>query len=327
MSRRTWLNAVALAACLACPAPLPAQSWKPDKPVEIIIGTSPGGPQDRTGRTIQKILQEQKLVPAPVNVVNRAGGGGAVGLAFLSQHAGDGHYLMVNAMTLFTNHITGRTPLAYTDFTPLAVMGIEYVGVSVRAESPIKSGRELVERLKKDPSSLSFAVGTALGNATHVSFVLAMREAGVDVRRLRTVVFNSGGDSMTALLGGHIDASASAPSVLLEQIKSGKVRMLAVGAPRRLGGPLAGVPTWKELGVDADFELWRGLAGPKGMSAAQVRFWDDALGKVVQTEDWKNDLARLEMENVYRNSADTAAYWKKQNEDVRSVLTELGLAK
>jgi len=154
-----------VAALLLAPAAGLAQAWKPEKPVEIIVGTSPGGPQDRTGRLIQRILQEQKLAPTVVNIVNKPGGGGAVGLAYLSQHAGDGHYLMVNAMTLFTNHITGRTPLAYTDFTPIAVMGIEYVGVSVRADSPFKSGHELVERLQKDPSSLSIAVGTALGNA------------------------------------------------------------------------------------------------------------------------------------------------------------------
>jgi len=316
-----------VAGLLLAPAAGLAQAWKPEKPVEIIVGTSPGGPQDRTGRLIQRILQEQKLAPTVVNIVNKPGGGGAVGLAYLSQHAGDGHYLMVNATTLFTNHITGRTPLAYTDFTPIAVMGIEYVGLSVLADSPIRNGREAVERLRRDPSSLSVAVGTALGNATHISFALAMKAAGVNIRKLKTVVFNSGGEAMTALLGGHVDAMASAPSTLLQQIKAGKVRMLVIGAPRRLAGDLAGVPTWKELGVDAEFELWRGLAGPKAMTRAQIQFWDDALGKVVRTEEWKNDLERFEMENVYRNSADTARYWKAEHNEVKAVLTELGLAK
>jgi putative tricarboxylic transport membrane protein len=132
-----WLIAVPL---LAFAAIGNAQVWKPEKPVEIIIGTSAGGPQDRTGRLIQKILQEAKLAPTPVNVVNRPGGGGAIGLAYLNQHQGDGHYLMINAISLLTNHITGKSALAYTDFTPIAIMGIEYVGVSVRADSPLKSG-------------------------------------------------------------------------------------------------------------------------------------------------------------------------------------------
>jgi putative tricarboxylic transport membrane protein len=317
-----WVLALLLAPVFAF-----AQAWKPEKPVEIVVGTSPGGPQDRTARLIQRVLQEQKLAPTPVNIVNKAGGGGVIGLTYVSQHPGDAHYLMLNSITLLTNHITGRTTLAYNDFTPIAVLGVEYVGVAVRAESPLKTGRDLVERLKKDPGALSVSIGTTFGNATHVSFALAMKAAGVDIRKLKTVVFNSGGDAMTALLGGHVDAMASAPSTLVQQIKAGKVRMLAIGAPHRLGGDLSGIATWKELGIDANFELWRGLAGPKNLTRAQVQFWDDALGRLVQTEEWKSDLARYVMENVYRNSADTGRYWKAEHDEVKSLLIELGLAK
>jgi putative tricarboxylic transport membrane protein len=323
---RTRLLCAALAACaMACPAW--AQAWKPEKPVEIVIGTSPGGPQDRTGRLLQKILQDQKLVPTPVNVVNKPGGGGAIGLSYLNQHPGDGHYLMVNSITLLTNQITGRTPLSYTDFTPIAVIGAEYVGVAVLADSPIRSGKDLIERLKKDPTSMSVSIGTAFGNATHISYALAMKAAGIDIRKLKTVVFNSGGDAMTALLGGHVDAMASAPSTLLQHIKAGKVRMHAVVAPKRLAGDFAAIPTWRELGVDVTFELWRGLAGPKGMTRAQVQYWDDAFGKMTRTDEWKKQLAQFDMEDVYRNSADTARYWKAEFDEVKGVLTELGLAK
>jgi putative tricarboxylic transport membrane protein len=323
---RKWSLAPLVAWAIAV-APVSAQSWKPEKPVEIVIGTSPGGPQDRTGRLIQKILQEQKLVPAPINVVNKPGGGGVIGLTYLSQHPGDGHYLMVNAVTLFTNHLTGRTTLAPNDFTPLAVIGAEYVGVAVLADSPIRTGRDLTDRLRKDPASMSVSIGTAFGNATHISYALAMKAAGVDIRKLRTVVFNSGGEAMTALLGGHVDAMASAPSTLLQHIKAGKVRMLAVVAPKRLSGDFAGIPTWKELGIDVTFELWRGLAGPKGMTRAQVQFWDDALGRMARTDEWKKQLAQFDMEDVYRGSAETARYWKSEYDEVKGVLTELGLVK
>ena len=301
--------------------------WKPEKPVEIIIGTSAGGPQDRAGRLIQKILQEQRLVTAPINVLNRPGGGGVIGLTYLGQQPGDAHYVMVNSITLFTNHITGRTQLSYSDFTPLAVIGAEFVAVAVLADSPLKSARDLAERLRSDPGALSVSIGTAFGNATHISHALAMKAAGVDIRKMKTVVFNSGGDAMTALLGGHVDAMASAPSTLRQHVKSGKVRLLATVAPQRLAGDFAAVPTWKELGTDVTFELWRGLAGPRNLGAAQVRFWDDALGRMVKTAEWKEQLALSGMEDVYRNSAQTAAYWKAQDGQVRAVLTELGLAK
>ncbi len=304
-----------------------AQTWKPEKPVEIIIGTSAGGPQDRMGRAVQRILQERKLVLTPVNVTNKAGGGGAVALNFLNQHAGDGHYLAVNALSTLTNHITAKSTIGPADLTPLAMMGAEYVGIVVRAESPLKTGRDVLDQLKKDPSSLSIAVGTALGNATHLSFVLAMKAGGVDIRKLKTVVFGSGGDSMTALLGGHVDLAASAPSAMLSQVQAGKLRLIVIGAPARLGGELAKIPTWKELGVNSAFDLWRGLAGPRGMTRAQIQFWDAALGALVKTDEWKKELAENQVENIYKNSADTALQWKAEYEEVKGVLLELGLAK
>ena len=312
---------------LLTPAVAGAQTWKPERAVEIVIGTSAGGPQDRMGRSVQRILQEKKLVTVPLNVVNKAGGGGAVALNYLNQHPGDGQYLAVNALSTLTNYITGKSAIGPNDLTPLAMMGAEYVGITVRAESPLKSGKDLLDILRKDPSALSVAVGTALGNATHLSFVLAMKAGGVDIRKLRTVVFNSGGDSMTALLGGHVDVAASAPSAMLPQVQAGKLRIVVIGAPARLTGDLAKVPTWKELGVNSAFDLWRGLAGPKGMSRAQVQFWDAALGALVKTDEWKKELADNDVENIYKNSADTAKQWKAEYDEVRAVLTELGLAK
>lgn len=324
--RRTFLGAMGALALLAS-GPLHAQAWKPSKPIEIVIGTSPGGPQDRMGRAVQRIIQEKKLIDVLVNVVNKPGGGGAIAMSYLNTHPGDAHYVAVNAITTLTNHIMGRSAQGPADFTPLSIMGVEYVGLYVRAESPLKSGKDVIERLRKDPASLSAGVGTALGNATHTSFSLAMRAAGVDIRKMRTVVFNSGGESMTALLGGHIDAAASAPSGMLTQLRTGKLRLLVVGAPKRLGGELAQVPTWKELGVDTSFDLWRGIAGPRGLAPAQVAFWDRVLGAVAASPEWKQELEKNDLENVYKNSAQTAAHWKSEYEEVKGVLIELGLAK
>lgn len=322
-----WLPLIAAVTAAGFAAEARAQAWKPDKAVEIIIGTTAGGPQDRMGRTIQRILQERKLVDTTLSVVNKPGGGGAVALSYIHPRAGDGHYLVVVALATLTNHITGRSTLGPDDLTPLAMMGAEYVGVAVRTESPIKTGKELIERLKKDPASLSVAVGTALGNATHLSFVLAMRAGGVDIKKLKTVVFGSGGDSMTALLGGHVDIAASAPSSVLQQVQAGKLRMLAIGAPARGGGELAKVPTWRELGVNSAFELWRGLAGAKNLGRAQIQFWDAALGALVKSDEWNKELADNQVENIYKNSAETGRQWKTEYDEVRGVLLELGLAK
>ena len=315
---------------LLCIAALTAHAqpaWKPDRNVTIVIGTSPGGPQDHLGRVLQKVLQDTRALDVPVTVENKPGGGGAVGLAYLNQRAGDGRVIMINAPTMMSNHITGKTALSYTDFTPLAVLGIEYETVSVRADSPLKNGKDLVERLRKDPAALSVSIGTSLGNSGHLAFALAMKSAGVDIKKLKTVAFNSAGEGITALLGGHIDLASTPPSAVLQHVQAGKIRVIALTAPQRARGELASAPTWKELGVNSTHEVWRGVAGPKGLTSAQIAFWDDVLGKVAKTDEWRKDLEQSQVENIYRNSAETAKYWKAQYEEARGILSDLGLAK
>ena len=319
---RTILAALLCAAATAHAQPV----WKPEKSVEIIIGTSPGGPQDRLGRTLQKVLQESRLVDVPVSVENKPGGGGAVALAALAQRTG-GSTLMINAPTMLNNQITGKSPLPYTDFTALAILGIEYECVAVRADSPLKSAKELVDRLKKDPSALSVSIGTSLGNAGHLAYALAMKAAGVDIKKLKTVAFNSAGDGITALLGGHIDLASTPPSAVLQHVQAGKLRVLALTAPTRAHGELANVPTWKELGVNSTHEVWRGLIGTRGMTRAQIAYWDDVLGRLVKTDAWKKELELTQIENVYRNSAETVKYLKAEYDESRVILTDLGLAK
>jgi len=308
-------------------APAHAQTWKPDKAVEIIVGTTPGGPQDRTGRLVQRLMQERKLVDQTATVINKPGGGGAVGMTYLAQHAPDPHYMMIVAQPLISNHVAGRSKLTYTDFTPLAVLGVEYVCVVVKPDSPIKDGRDLVERLRKDPTSVSMAIGTSLGNATHSSVAHALKTAGVDIKKMRAVVFNSGGESMTAVMGGHIDAAAGSVSTVLAQVRAGRVRAIVVSAPRRWVGEFATVPTWKEIGIDSAQDLWRSLAAPKGLSAAQIAYWDAVLGRMVKEDDWRKDLDNNLMANVYKNSAETFKHWQAEYGEVKALFMEMGLAK
>jgi putative tricarboxylic transport membrane protein len=318
--------AIAALLCVGSGTAHAQPAWKPEKSVEIIIGTSPGGPQDRMGRMLQKILQESRLVDVPISVENKPGGGGSVALATLAQRSG-GSTLMINAPTMLNNQITGKSALAYTDFTALAILGIEYECVAVRADSPLKTGRELVARLKKEPAALSVSIGTGLGNAGHLAFALAMKAAGVEIKKLKTVAFNSASDGMTALLGGHIDLASTPPSAVLPHVQAGKLRVLAVTSPTRAQGELSKVPTWKEQGVDSTHEVWRGVVGPRGMTQAQVVYWNDVLAKLVKTDAWKKELEQSQIENVYRNSAETAKYLKAEYEEARGILADLGLAK
>ena len=320
-------NGMVCAAVLLLCAPVFAQSWKPEKPVDIIIGTTPGGPQDRQGRLIQRIFQERKLFEQTSSVSNRPGGGGAVALAYMANHKGDAHYIQIVAQPLISNHVAGRSKQHFTDFSPIAIFAVEYVTLVVRADSPIKDAREFIAAMRKDPTAYSVAIGPVVGNATHSSYAHAMKAAGVDVRRLRSVAFNSGSEGMTAAMGGHVDAAAGSVSTVLPHVRSGKLRVLAIGAPKRWEGELASVPTWKELGIDSAQDLWRGLAGPPGFTAAQTAFWDATIARTVKDLEWIKDVERNLAANVYKNSADTVKHWQAEYADVKALFIEMGLAK
>jgi putative tricarboxylic transport membrane protein len=321
-----WFLNTSIAVLSAAPQVATAQ-WKPVKPIEIVVGTGVGGGQDKSARTVQRIFQERKLVDVPVTVVNKPGGGGAVGWTYLNQHAGEGHIVYVGNPTLLTNHIIGRNPVNYTHVTPLAILLSESVAISVLPDSPMKAGKDLLARLKSDSASVSVAVGSSLGSTNHIAMALIAKAAGGDARKLKTVVFQGGGEAITALLGGHIDVNSSAANNVVPHKEAGKIRVLGVASPRRLGGVLADVPTWKEQGVNAVVTNWRMVAGPKGMSAAQIAYWDRVLAKLVQTDEWKKDLATNLFENTYLNSAATERYMQTEYDQFRAALSELRMAK
>lgn len=176
-------------------------AWKPEKKVELVVPSGPGG-TDRTARVIQKILQSSQFVEPPTVVVNKPGGGGTIGWSYVNQHAGDPHYLAMTQPALLTNGITGSSTIDHTKFTPIAQLANEYLGFAVKPDSPIKDSKDLLERVKQDPASIVFGVSNALGAPNHLALALVMKAAGIDVRKLKVVVFASGGESMTALLEG-----------------------------------------------------------------------------------------------------------------------------
>ena len=184
---------------LVASAPALPQSWAPSRPVELLVGVAPGGGIDRTARTIQKIVQEKRLLDTPINVVNKPGGGGTLAQAYLSQRAGDAHHFEITATSLLTNQITGRTPHGHREYTPVVMLYDEYLGFAVAAGSAIKDGGQLLDALK-DPDALPIAIATSAGNTNHIGAALIARAAGVDPRKLKVVVFISGGEAMTALL-------------------------------------------------------------------------------------------------------------------------------
>lgn len=319
-------SACLLACCIAHGVPAPAADWRPEKNIEIIVGVTPGGPLDTSARLIQKILQDKRMIAVAISVANRTGGNNAIAWSYLNQHPGDGHYLGMTLPNIVTNRLTGTHELNYTDVTPLAQLNSEYIVFSVKSDSPLKSGTELLQRLKSNPTALSIAFSN-VGSANHIGAGLVMKTAGLDLKKLKFVAFKGASEAVIALLGGHVDAIASSASTVAPQARSGALRIIAVAAPRRLGGFYAPIPTWNEQGVAAVFANWRGIVGPKGLSAAQIAFWDDILGKVVRTDEWLKEVEQNGWEPDYMNSADSRRFLDRQHEELKSLLAELGLAK
>jgi len=315
-------------ALIAVPALAGAPAWKPEGNVELIVPTAAGSGSDRTGRLIQSLLVDKKLVERPVIVVNRPGGGGTIGLNYIIQHANSANHFLVTSPTLLTNHITGKTTVTYRDLTPMAVIGADFVAFSVLGDSSIKTGADLVARLKKDSSSVTFSLANALGNHSHIAIGEVARAAGADIKNLKVVVFNSSGQVTTSLLGGHVDVMVAPISPQVRQyVQSGKVRMIAVASEQRLSGVLAAIPTWKEQGLPVVSANWRNIMGPKGMTEAQIRYWDTVFGQMVQQPEWIKELETSLTENIYRNSATTGKQLDALYADLTVTLRALGLAK
>ena len=296
--------------------------------MEFLTGTAAGGALDRTARLIQRIIQERRLVDVPIAVVNKVGGGGAVSWAYINQRPGDGHYLSVTSIVLMTNRITGANPITYTDLTPIVQLMAEYQAIAVPADSPFKTGKDLINRLRADPTSVSFGLGTSLGGSTHTTIAMVVMAAGgIDVKKLRFAVFKSGGESAVAMLGGHVDVVASSANNYVKLVEAGKVRILGVAAPQRLGGQFANIPTWREQGVDAVFANWRGIAGPKGLKQEQIAYWEEVFAKVVEADEWKQQLERNLSVPTFMRHKETMAFLESNYREMRTILSELGLAK
>jgi putative tricarboxylic transport membrane protein len=316
-----------LLVALVCPPAYAQDAWKPQKNVEIVAGVAAGGNMDRTARAIQAIFQEKKLVPATSTVVNKPGGGQALGLQYVKSHDADPHYLSVNSEPLLTNRISGRSPLAYADFTPVAHLFNEYITFAVRAESPLKTMKDLTAKLKADPSSVNAAVGAALGNVNHIALALLMDDIGADVKKVKIPVFNSTGEATTALLGGHIDLVISTVAGVVGLASGGKVRVLGVTAPQRLPAVMAGVPTLRELGHNVTFSSFRVVVAPKGLTPQQIAYWDQIFSRLVTVDEWKTEMQRFHWVSNYLNSTQTGEFLRARDQELRRVYTDLGLAK
>jgi len=304
-----------------------AQAWSPQKNVEIIVGSAPGGSNDKTARTVEKAIIEGKLIPTSMSVVNKPGGGSSIAFTYVNQRAGDPHTLLIGTTALLTNHIVGRSKLNHKDFTAIASLFNDYVVFAVNANSPIKTGKELAARLKKDPQSISIGFATALGSHNHIAAGMLAKSIDINPRALKVVAFKGSAEAITQLLGGHIDMVTTAAGNVSAHLAEGRLRVVGISANQRFGGALANTPTWKEQGVNLVYGGWRAIMAPKGLTAEQIAYWEGVLRKATDTPEWRADLAKNYWADDFVTSAQFTKDIDKDYNDIRSVLVDLGLAK
>ncbi len=314
--------AILLATGIACAAD---GEWKPTKAVELVATNAPGGGSDRILRLMVKVFNEQKAMDVPVNPVNKPGGGGAIAYAYISQQS-DGHHLVLANKSIISGNIV-RRGLSYTEFTPVVNLFSEYISVTVKPDSPVKSGADLVARLKKDVTSLSLGIATSIGNPNHQGLAAALSLAGVDIKKTRNAIFPSGGAATTALMGGHVDVAPVTASFAASLARNGQVRVLAVAAPKRLGGVLADVPTWREQGYDAVVTNWRVFLGSKKMTPPQVAYWERTFRRLNESAEWKKELADNFWANDFMTSAEVRKMLDADDIQQRAFLKALALTK
>lgn len=302
-------------------------AWRPEKTVEFIIPTGAGGNNDKLTRLAQKLLQDHKLLTTPSVVLNRTGGNQTLAMLYTLQHPGDAHYVLFTNPAIFSNELNGITPRRYTELTPLALLLIENTVLTVRTGSPIRNMADLTERLKADPESVSFAM-PARGGQPHLTAAAAVRAAGIDPRKMKVVVFKGSGESIIAILGGHVDVMVSSSGSVLGLVQAGQARVLAVAAAQRMGGTLANVPTFREQGINTTgIPAWRGFHGPQPLTPAQLAFWDEALAKMTDTAEWKKNLEEGDLTQQFMRSREFARYLDAEYATIRAVMSDLGIIK
>ncbi|MEQ1772330.1 MAG: tripartite tricarboxylate transporter substrate binding protein [Burkholderiales bacterium] len=301
-----------------------AQSWVPQRHVELIAPNAPGGAMDSTARIVQRQWQEKKLLPVSSAVANRSGGEHALAYTYLSQRTGDPHFLSLASPVLLANHLAGRLSVTYTDVTPVATIMTEAYVFVVRADSPLKSGRDFVDALKARPDSLSIAINTIL---TRIATGRVLQSAGIDIKPVKMVVLESS-KQLTALLGGHLDVAVGSAVGFLPQVEAGNLRLLAVTGSKRLTGTFAATPTWAEQGHPAAVsETWRAILAPKGISPAQIAYWERLMYQVAASDEFRKSAERVQGEAIFKNAAETRKHMAAEYAQAKNVMTYLGLIK
>jgi putative tricarboxylic transport membrane protein len=288
----------------------------------LVVHAAAGGGSDIFARTLAAGFEKDKLLPQPVVVENRPGGGGAIAFAYVAGKKGDPHFLVTSLVTLLTTPLTGKSPVSYKDLTPIANFAFDDGVVIVNAKSKYKSIQAVIEDARANPKKITVG-GTHAGGPDTISTYLIEKGAGV---KFNFVPFNSGGEVNAALLGSHVDLAIANPGEAIELVKAGKIRILGVLAEKRLT-EASDIPTLKEQGINAVVLIFRGLCAPKGIPEDARKILEEALFKYTKTETFKKYIKQNMLSEGWMDGPTFGKFLDEWNGRYAVMLKELGLIK
>ncbi len=298
--------------------------WQPDKNLEIVAPAGAGGGWDTTARSVARVFEDEGIVEESVGVVNKPGGGGAVGWSYVN-NTDNPHTIFVSSPPLLFVPLNGQSDISHKDVTPLANVIADYGAFAVAEDAKWDNLTELFEDMKGDPSSVTVVGASSPGSMDHIQFVRLAKEAGVDIKGIKYVSAQDGA-GLTQILNGSADVYSTGVAETVEQVKAGKIRVLGVTSEERLEGDvLSDFPTAVEQGIDATFVNWRGFFGPKDMDPAAVAYYEEKLKEVSDSEAFGKLRDQYGWGEMFMGSEEYKSFLDEQEEEVSTLLEELGL--
>ncbi|MGX9929978.1 tripartite tricarboxylate transporter substrate binding protein [Virgibacillus salarius] len=301
--------------------------WTPEKPIEIIAPAGAGGGWDTTARMAAKVFTEEGLIDQDIGVVNKPGGGGAVGWAYIAGKQKSSYNLFVSSPPIVLIPLNGQSEYGHEDFTPLANMIADYAAFAVSADAKWDNLNDLFEDMKKDPASITVVGASSPGSMDHIQFIQIAKAAGVDVTKIKYVSDQEGG-GLTQVLNGSADVYSTGVAETVEQVKAGKIKVLGVSSEERLEGEvIEDFPTANEQGIDATFVNWRGFFGPPDMDDAAVKYYEEKFKELSDSQAFADIREQYGWDEMYMDSKSYKSFLDEQKEEIQSLLDELGLSK
>ena len=303
--------------------PASAQEAYPSRPISIVAPFPPGGVADLTARPVAAAME--KALKNPVGVVNKTGAAGAVGMQFVAASRPDGYTLLLALSSISiipeADKLFDRKPAFTVDqFEPLALISADPTILVVRAESPWKTAKEFIEDARRRPNQITYSSSGIYGTL-HMAMELLSHAAGIT---LRHVPHAGAAPALTAILGGHVDALASGPAVVLPHIKAGKLRALAGWGAERVAA-LPDVPTFRELGYpDAEFYIWAGLFAPKGTPEPVLGKLREMLKVAVADPDFKAAMDKIETPIAFKQGEEFKRFFDADAQRLAAGVRKVG---